>query len=380
MTTNKRKGGRLQNEVWKHYTQGERHIANYCPNAPPYLIRKYQKIFKEKADKNNKKRRVFNQTSLDDYHDTDKPLPQGRIDRINRALLKFFVCCRISFRVVESLFFIDFINELNIVYDPLSRKLLANRLFEDELGNINSKIYKELQMSDNLMLGEYIAEKIEDVINRVGVSKFSAIVSDNVQHPFADKLLKKVNILAAFFRNNAKASGLPHIEMASNYLDLLTNDRIKPIICSWNFFNKLKVLGFVLNPLCKAVLALERREVDLSDCYLELAQRLESMLKLITYYRSNTSHELAFYGKDTKRNLQKFSDSELNTIINEIKNTLELSNPKILNGLENVREFPEEKGEEANDNMDGNNQNNNEVAGRGILNYNVDDLAKKFED
>ena len=29
---------------------------------------------------------------------------------------------------------------------------------------------------------------------------------DVVQHPFADKLLKKVNILATFFRNNTRAS------------------------------------------------------------------------------------------------------------------------------------------------------------------------------
>ncbi|GBB91526.1 hypothetical protein RclHR1_18890005 [Rhizophagus clarus] len=63
-----------------------------------------------------------------------------------------------------------------------------------------------------------------------------------------------------------------------------------------------------------------------------------------------------------------------------IENTLELLNPKILNGLENVREFLEKKGEETNDNVNGNNQNDNEVAGRGILNYNVDDLMKEFED
>jgi len=60
--------------------------------------------------------------------------------------------------------------------------------------------------------------------------------------------------------------------MAVNYSNYLTNDRIKTIICSWNFFNELKVLAFVLNPLCKAVLALERRTADLSDCYLGLAR------------------------------------------------------------------------------------------------------------
>ncbi|EXX71585.1 hypothetical protein RirG_077120 [Rhizophagus irregularis DAOM 197198w] len=68
--------------------------------------------------------------------------------------------------------------------------------------------------------------------------------------------------------------------MAANHSDLLTNDKIKPIICLWNFFNELKVLGFILNPLCKAVLALERREVDLSDCYLELAQISLAIKKL----------------------------------------------------------------------------------------------------
>ncbi|GBC23933.2 ribonuclease H-like domain-containing protein [Rhizophagus irregularis DAOM 181602=DAOM 197198] len=323
---------------------------------------------------------------------------------------------------------------------------------------------------------------------------------DIVQHSFADKLLKKVNILATFFRNNARVGAkfqkllntmnikggvivlycktrwmttyksIDNIlrvkavleNMAANHSDLLTNDKIKPIICLWNFFNELKVLGFILNPLCKAVLALERREVDLSDCYLELAQislaikklprqvysefqgidnpikwwssieleppylqqlaihlfsicpnsascergfsicgwlsnkrrlklgveRLESMLKLITYYRSNVSHELAFYGKSIKKNSQKFSDSELNNIINKIlaeqlmvwiENTLDLSNPKILNGLENFGEFPEEEENEMNGNVNGNNQDDNEVMGRDILNYNVDDLVKEFE-
>ncbi|PKK42344.1 hypothetical protein RhiirC2_804519 [Rhizophagus irregularis] len=38
-----------------------------------------------------------------------------------------------------------------------------------------------------------------------------------------------------------------------------------------SILENLKVLGFVLNPLYKAVLALERKKADLSDCYLKLA-------------------------------------------------------------------------------------------------------------
>ena len=68
-------------------------------------------------------------------------------------MLKFFVCCGVSFRIVESPFFINFLQELNAAYDPPSRELLANCLFEDELGNVNFQINKELEASNNLTLG-----------------------------------------------------------------------------------------------------------------------------------------------------------------------------------------------------------------------------------
>src|SRR6266516_3379047 len=147
----KGKGGRPQNEVWDYYTQSERdskglasatcnfckqkfskgdvttlqgHIANHCLNAPSLLIRKYQNMFEEKANKTNNKKRKNNQTSLHNYHDTDEQLSQGRIDRINRALLKLFVCCGISFRIVKSPFLLIFFMSL-ILYMIL---LLVNYL------------------------------------------------------------------------------------------------------------------------------------------------------------------------------------------------------------------------------------------------------------
>jgi hypothetical protein len=101
-------------------------------------------------------------------------------------------------------------------------------------------IYQLSDLSSNSHTGEFIAEKIEDILIRVGAEKFCAIVSDNgsnvrkargiiqskhpyiedvrcishcvnliscdiVKHPFAENLLKKINILANFFRNNAMA-------------------------------------------------------------------------------------------------------------------------------------------------------------------------------
>jgi hypothetical protein len=101
-------------------------------------------------------------------------------------------------------------------------------------------IFQLSDLSEDSHTGEYIAEKIEAIINRIRISKIAAIVSDNgsnvrkareiienkypnirnirciahcinlmscdvVRHQFADKLLRKVNILATFFRNNARA-------------------------------------------------------------------------------------------------------------------------------------------------------------------------------
>jgi hypothetical protein len=100
-----------------------------------------------------------------------------------------------------------------------------------------------IQLSDlsaDFHMGIFIAKKVKEILNRIGPSKFATIVSDNganvrkareiiqtkypriknircishcinliscdiVQHSFAERILKKVNILASFFRNNAMA-------------------------------------------------------------------------------------------------------------------------------------------------------------------------------
>ncbi|RGB22290.1 hypothetical protein C1646_776347 [Rhizophagus diaphanus] len=160
------------------------------------------------------------------------------------------------------------------------------------------------------------------------------MLCDIVQHLFVDKLLKKVNILATFFRNNARAGAkfqelLNTINikdsvivlycktrwmtvyksiddilrvkavlenMAANHSDLLTNDK-----------NELKVLGFILNPLCKVVLALERREADLSDCYLELVQISLAIKKLLRQFYSEFRN---YYIKKINARFNEFDDND----------------------------------------------------------------------
>lgn len=211
-------------------------------------------------------------------------------------------------------------------------------------------LYKLEDLSENSHTGNYLAEVIGKVIEKIGPNKISAIVSDNAanvrnaretlqnKYPnienvrciahavnliacditkenFGDRLLRKVNILGSFFKNSHQAGAklkqlikdhnihgggiklycktrwttasdsvdsiirLESVleQIATNDSNLL-NDRVKRVIQTRNFFSDLRILLFVLDPLRKAVLALESRSATLGDCFLSLI-RLSAVLK-----------------------------------------------------------------------------------------------------
>lgn len=206
-------------------------------------------------------------------------------------------------------------------------------------------------MSANSHTAEYLSSVIEKVVVDVGVNRISAIVSDNasnvrkareivhdkfpsienvrciahcinliacdiVKDNFGDRLLRRVNILATFFKNSHQANaklvqlinekgivggGLKLYcktrwttasESVNSVINLqqileevaagnqLTNDNVVRIIQSRNFFSDLRILSFVLEPLRKAVLALEARSATLADCFLSLARLAAGLKKL----------------------------------------------------------------------------------------------------
>jgi len=174
----------------------------------------------ERQDKKPSKKRKLSedgQQSIRSYHDSTE-IPDSRITRINRALVKFFIACRMSFRIVEHPFFINFVKELNAGYDSLSRECLAGQLLERELSLVNSKVNSEIEQENSLTLAfdgwtsgthrsiwnfiittpshkeylyqlsdlsenshtaVYLTEVIESVINKISANKIAVIVSDN---------------------------------------------------------------------------------------------------------------------------------------------------------------------------------------------------------
>ena len=136
----------------------EGHLANHCKKAPGNVIREYLIKANEptSSNSNNKKRKTAgsSQTFLEQSFCQIEELTSGCINRINQALIKAFVCCGISFQIVENPFFVKLIKELNPSYKLLSREFLSGRLIEEELGRVNYKVTEELKNENNLTLGK----------------------------------------------------------------------------------------------------------------------------------------------------------------------------------------------------------------------------------
>lgn len=179
----KNKGGRPLGTVWEDINKGEatapgkfsaickycgatwkrgeiakleEHLSNHCQSAPANIVRKYMSKILERQDKAPKKRKLSSggQQNIHTYHDSTD-LPESRITRINRALVKFFVACGISFRIVEHPFFINLLKELNGGYDPPTREILAGQMLERELAQVNNKVKSEIEKETNLTIGLY---------------------------------------------------------------------------------------------------------------------------------------------------------------------------------------------------------------------------------
>ncbi|GET00819.1 hypothetical protein GLOIN_2v1792352 [Rhizophagus clarus] len=199
------------------------------------------------------------------------------------ALVKFFVACGVSFRIIEHPFFIDFVKELNTAYNLTLEYL-----------------YQLSDLSLNLHTAAYLTEKIEDILENIGPKHISAIVSDNAVNVCnaRTKIQKKyphikniycisycINLVANDIVNHAFANrflcgGLKSYcktrwttssesvnlvldlklvleKMIMEHANCLTKTKVKVIIEGCNFWSDLKILAFVLDPLRKAILALE---------------------------------------------------------------------------------------------------------------------------
>jgi hypothetical protein len=180
----KRKTGPKFSPIWDHFVKGDsignglyQATCKYCnqffKQGRPNYLRTYilsfcteagedvkQEVNKELLENESlqpsaKKiaiQGIHGQKQIDNYYNptTIEAFQQKEIEQ---ALVMMFICCGLSFRVVESPFFINLLKALHPGFVPPSRELLSGRLLDKEVARVNESIRRDLKDAENLTIG-----------------------------------------------------------------------------------------------------------------------------------------------------------------------------------------------------------------------------------
>lgn len=142
----------------------EAHLALSCHKVPIDVKEKFLLMVKARGETRtlqleavaevSKKRKVGNQQLITKFTESDTIEPVKQ-DICDRAVAKFFICCGVSFRIVEHPFFIDMVKSLCLGYEPPSAYTLSEDFLYTELSNIVVDQHLMLKRTTNLTLGKY---------------------------------------------------------------------------------------------------------------------------------------------------------------------------------------------------------------------------------
>ena len=109
------------------------HLANECEECPSdiqsYYLGFVTAISIEETETSQNKKRKKDQPGIESFYES-RDLPDSKINAINQALLRAFVCCGISFAIIDNPFFRELLYQLRPNYIPPTRRLLSGRLLE----------------------------------------------------------------------------------------------------------------------------------------------------------------------------------------------------------------------------------------------------------
>ncbi|RIB24684.1 hypothetical protein C2G38_2167920 [Gigaspora rosea] len=118
--------------------QLEAHLSNECISCPEDISRYWREKVAER-DPNYPRKSKKNCT-------LPNSLPQT-------TMTSHYASNRIPFDIIDNLFIRDMLTELNPAYSPPSRTTLSNRLFDEELAQVNKAVDNDLEKADHLILG-----------------------------------------------------------------------------------------------------------------------------------------------------------------------------------------------------------------------------------
>ncbi|CAB5360397.1 unnamed protein product [Rhizophagus irregularis] len=224
------------------------HLALYCKDVPLYIKTEYMEMLAVGTTSTmNRKQKTDSDSSAE--------LTADRKDKIDQALIRFFICCGIPFSTVGHPYFIDFVQSLCFAYGPPKRTTLSTTFLNHETAIILNKIKEELKYEKNLTLavdgwcdplgrsiyafiiitpskrqyihtlkdtsmdshtGTFNATEIEKVLTSIGPEKFAAVVSD------AESAMQMARRLIT-----EKYTHILSIRCMAHHLNLVSSDIIK---------------------------------------------------------------------------------------------------------------------------------------------------------
>ncbi|GES96420.1 ribonuclease H-like domain-containing protein [Rhizophagus clarus] len=207
------------------------HLALRCPKVTHSIKMEYlYAMSSEDIPKQSTNNRKNNSNEID-------------IAKVNKTLIRFFVCCGIPFSVVDSPFFQDFVKSLCFEYELPKRTALSTTYLNEEAANILLKIEEELHESRNLTLAEFNEKQLLKVIEDVGKDKFIAVVSDG-----------EAAIQSAKKRVTNKYSHIMPIRCIAHHINLVTKDIISIEWAKKTLQNCQKIVSFFHDVRAGAIL------------------------------------------------------------------------------------------------------------------------------
>ncbi|CAG8846549.1 12827_t:CDS:2, partial [Gigaspora margarita] len=216
-------------------------------------------------------------TSITSHFSPNRLLPKATINRLDQKITKIWIMARVPFDVIENPFIIDMFKEFLPAYNPPSRITLSEQLLDEEVAQIN-------YYSSNSHMGEFLANKISTIIEKLSSDKFAAIVIDMASN--CNSAWQKIQEIYPHIWNKNQlffnSSHLSHSLLIKEFKDMkikggglkacidwhkesITKQEIANLIANEDFFTMCRLVRSVWKPIKEAIYTLETNEATLTN-------------------------------------------------------------------------------------------------------------------
>ncbi|CAB5371925.1 unnamed protein product [Rhizophagus irregularis] len=263
------------------------HLALYCKDVPLYIKTEYMEMLAVGTTSTmNRKQKTDSDSSAE--------LTADRKDKIDQALIRFFICCGIPFSTVGHPYFIDFVQSLCFAYGPPKRTTLSTTFLNHETAIILNKIKEELKYEKNLTLA------VDGWCDPLGRSIYAFIIitpSANLQKDIIQTLTEggglKTSVKTRWSTAWTCCDSIIRLENnLKNVLETQTEIfinaiAIKNLLRNRQFFQDVEQLHTILAPAKKAIQAVEANSSNMASIFLQLIQMAVEIKKISNYFDPN---------------------------------------------------------------------------------------------